>query len=134
MVEDMKSKLMEMAKKKGKKISPLEGESLKNVLEDLLGQASDAMATKVKDRMQKVSVLSDSKEGLEKGLDKAKDVVKELPDGSEDESEAEDESEEEEAKEHDSMGVEPKDDATKLKELEEQIKALKSKLDSKRMI
>lgn len=124
MIEDMKSKLMEMVKKKGRKVSDVEGESLKNVLEDLMGQASSAMADKVKDKMKKVSVMSDSREGLEQGLDKAKDTLEGMP-------ESEDE---EEPVEHDSMGIAPHDDAMKIKHLEDQISQLKMKLDNKRMM
>lgn len=47
----------------------------KDVLKKLKGVMSDDMHSPMKDSMQKVSVSSDSKEGLKKGLDKAQDIL-----------------------------------------------------------
>ena len=74
----MQSKLMEklIAKKKasGKELSDNEKQAKSEVLKSLHGQASDILRDKLKG-IKKVSVMSDSPEGLEKGLDKAKELL-----------------------------------------------------------
>lgn len=71
--------------------------------------------------MKKITVASDSEEGLEEGLEKAKEVLEAQEDESEDSEEMEDESEEMEDE------SEMKDVESEIAKLEEQIKALKSK-------
>lgn len=56
---------------KKKDISDNEAKARGDVLNDLQGMASEEMGKK----LQKVSVMSDSKEGLSKGLEKAKQIV-----------------------------------------------------------
>lgn len=70
---------MQFGKKKG--MSPLEMKAKMSVLKDLHGQSTNLM----KDGLKKVSVTSDSKEGLKAGLDKAEDI---LGEDSEEECEA----------------------------------------------
>jgi len=77
----MKSFQKMMEKKKASKMSPVEKDAKMNVLEDLRNHAMKAMGGKIK----KVTVASDSKEGLEKGLDMAKEKVEEV-ESDEDES------------------------------------------------
>lgn len=64
---------MKMLAKK-RDLSPSERQAKMDVVKDLRDAASEAMNSKM-DGLKKVSVLSDSQEGLEHGLDKAKEVV-----------------------------------------------------------
>jgi hypothetical protein len=82
------NKMMEkmMAMKKAKEMSPSEKNAKMSVLHDLKKQAQDAMGGKL-DGMKKVSVMSDSPEGLQHGLDKAKELTQNMPDESEDSDE-----------------------------------------------
>lgn len=69
--------LAELMKKKEEQDSPMsdmEKESKISVLNEIRDLASKAMGSKL-DGMKKVSVMSDSKEGLEKGLNKAEDLL-----------------------------------------------------------
>ena len=59
---------------KKKKIGNNEKEAKMGVMKEISDMAGAAMGDKLKG-LKKVSVMSDSKEGLEKGLDKAKDMV-----------------------------------------------------------
>lgn len=68
-----------MEKKKGmSKMHPLAQKAKMGVVEHMGKMADDAMADKVKG-LKKVSVASNSEEGLEHGLDKAKDILHGLP-------------------------------------------------------
>ena len=60
---------MEFGKKKG--MSPIEKKAKMNVLKDLNGQSSKLIS----DGLKKVTVASDSKEGLKAGLDKAEEII-----------------------------------------------------------
>ena len=137
----MQSKLMEklIAKKKasGKELSDNEKQAKSEVLKSLHGQASDILRVKLKG-IKKVSVMSDSPEGLEKGLDKAKELL-EAAQGSngdnilEHDSDEADEVEGEGAMEgDDSNGAEPEAESedeldAKIQELLKKKEALKSK-------
>lgn len=77
-MEHMK-KMIEKMRAKGKKMAPEEKKAKMSVLQDLHKEASSAMADGLKG-LKKVTVASDSEEGLEHGLEKAKDIVKEMPD------------------------------------------------------
>lgn len=71
--------LKKLREKKGMhKMHPMEQKAKMGVMEDLQKMAHDAMGGKLKG-MKKVTVASDSEEGLEHGLDKAHDVIKHLP-------------------------------------------------------
>ena len=93
-----KKMLMEMMMKKKDKKSPmsdLEMKAKKSVLGELKALAQDAMGEKVKG-LKKVTVASDSPEGLEKGLEMAKDKVEEMAEKPEMEEEDEEMEESEE--------------------------------------
>lgn len=73
MLHDKMKKMLD--KKKGHNdLSDVEQHAKKSVLEDLRDQASKAMSSKL-DGMKKVSVGSNSKEGLSHGLEMAHDIV-----------------------------------------------------------
>lgn len=69
-------------KKKDSKMHPLEMKAKMDVVKHLQDMAHDAMGSKLKG-IHKVTVASDSPEGLEHGLDKAKDVLGQGDDESE---------------------------------------------------
>lgn len=71
-------KLIDKKKKEGKTLSPVHKEARSTVLEDLMDHLSDMGMDKVKG-LKKVTVASDSKEGLAKGLDKATEMVEKSP-------------------------------------------------------
>lgn len=74
-------KMMDMlkAKMKDKKpVSGMEKDAKISVLGNLKDLLQKSMGSKLSD-MKKVSVVADSKEGLEEGLDEAKEVVEEVP-------------------------------------------------------
>ena len=123
-----KNKLKMLMMKKGRKIDGSEKDAAMSVLEELMGSASAAMADKVKSAkdMKKVSVMSDSKEGLKEGLDKAEDVIGQMPDGSQD-METEGSEDSEEAGENEMPGEEESSEM-----LEQKIKELEQKLQMKR--
>lgn len=65
-------------KKDEKKMHPMEQKAKMSVLDDLGKMADEAMGGKLSG-MQKVTVASDDKEGLEHGLDQAKSLLGKLP-------------------------------------------------------
>jgi len=70
----LRDKLMEALKNKKKDLSDSERDAKMDVVKDLRKSAMDSM----KDRLngvKKVSVMSDSEEGLKEGLDKAEDII-----------------------------------------------------------
>jgi hypothetical protein len=76
--------LKRLREKKGMhKMHPMAQKAKMNVLDHMSKMAEEAMGDKLKD-MHKVSVASDSKEGLEAGLDKAHDVLNSLPEAFDD--------------------------------------------------
>ncbi len=68
------NKLMQKKKMEGKEMSPVERQAKMNVVHEMRKMASDEMSEPLKN-MKKVSVASNSPEGLKEGLDKAKQVV-----------------------------------------------------------
>ena len=146
-----KARMMKMlASKKGKDMPDVEKKAKLDVLQSLRGQAEDAMKDKL-GSMKKVSVMSDSNEGMEKGLDKAKDMMhKHLSEGgmsdpspemadesdeespdheaseSADEERMEDSAESEDGKIYDNRPVEPSKDPLHMSvdELEAQLQHL----------
>jgi hypothetical protein len=67
-------KLMEK-KKKDKPMSDVAKDAKTSVLKDLQSMASNAMKDGLKGGLKKVTVASDSPEGLKAGLEKAEDMV-----------------------------------------------------------
>lgn len=121
--------MFEKMKKKGKEkdMDELHKSAKMDAVSEMRDMAAEAMKGKL-DGLKKVSVASDSKEGLQKGLEKAKELVNKGPMA--EEAAAEGESEEQEAAEQEAApGAESKEELMaeverKLKELEE----LKAKL------
>lgn len=62
------------AKKKARPMSDMEKKAKLQVLGDLASQADNAMSGKIKS-LKKVTVASDSEEGLKKGLEKAEEAL-----------------------------------------------------------
>lgn len=58
-----------------KKLSPLEQKSKMDVVKNLRDMASQSMSDRLGDLKKKVTVASDSDEGLKHGLEKAKEIV-----------------------------------------------------------
>lgn len=73
-MNDMMKKLLEKKSKDGKMLPDHEKEAKMSVLHDLKNHMNDMMANKV-DGLKKVSVMSDSPEGLKEGLDKAQELL-----------------------------------------------------------
>jgi hypothetical protein len=63
--------------KSGKKMSPMEAKGKLASLQELIKDMDDIMMKGMKDKkgMAKISVMSDSPEGLKAGLEKAEDVI-----------------------------------------------------------
>lgn len=70
---DKLSKLMSL-KKSGREMSPIEKKAKMDVLGKLNGVADEALGNKLKG-LKKVTVASDSPEGLSEGLSKAKEML-----------------------------------------------------------
>lgn len=69
----MHDKLKKMMEKK-RDLSPSEKNAKMDAIHEMRGAAAEMMGHKM-DGLKKVSVMSDSKEGLKKGLDKARGIV-----------------------------------------------------------
>lgn len=91
-------RLMDKMKKKGKELDPLEKEAKMSVVKAMREAASEEMTDKL-GKLKKVTVASDSKEGLQAGLDKAKEMMEKMPEGMEQSSEESEEASEEEQEE-----------------------------------
>lgn len=91
---DKFEKLLDKKKKGGKELSDVERDAKMSVVKHLKSLAGDEMSNRLKG-MKKVSVSSDSPEGLKAGLEKAEEMVDKMKGESEDE-------ESEEMAEHDS--------------------------------
>ena len=124
-----------MASKKAKQVSGDEQKAKLDVLKDLKKQAMEMMGEKVSG-LKKVTIASDSKEGLKKGLEKAEEVVDKSPEEQEACPECEGhgceacESEEHEASEspeQESSEESEEELDKKIKELMAKKEALKSK-------
>lgn len=128
-------KIIEKKKKDGKTLSPVHKEARSTVLEDLMDHLSDMGMDKVKG-LKKVTVASDSKEGLAKGLDKATEMVEKSPMAAMEDEDVSDHGAnevEEESPEHE-MSESEEDESSEHPETEEEIKQkieeLKAKLHS----
>jgi hypothetical protein len=140
MVNKMKDMKELFAKKK--KISDVEKEAKMGVLKEVSDMAGAAMGDKLKG-LKKVTVASDSKEGLDKGLEKAKELLDKDLAKSEDEEGpcAEcgkepcccDEHEASESPEHEKMedSSEKSPDEMSAEELKAKIEELQEKLAKK---
>jgi chromosome segregation ATPase len=132
-MEEFKQLLLKKQKEQMK--HPADKEKLKakaNVMKDLSDLLSKDMGEDMAS-MKKVTVASDSKEGLEKGLEKAKHIIEKKPEMDESsEEEKKDleeslESPEEEEKELEEGSEDSEDVDSEIKKLEEKIAALKAK-------
>jgi len=74
MMNDRMNALLEKKKKEGKSMPEHEKNAKLGVMEDLHKMASNAMGGKLSG-LKKVTVASDSPEGLSHGLDKAKEIM-----------------------------------------------------------
>lgn len=88
----MDAKLQKLKDLKKSKMSNLEKDAKSSVLNSLKDLAQSEMGGKLKG-LKKVTVASDSEEGLEKGLDLAKEKISEMPEMEEQENEYNEESE-----------------------------------------
>lgn len=140
----MHDMLKKMAKKnKGRDMSPAEVEAKSSVLKHLIGDMDLMMGDKLKG-LKKVSVASDSSEGLKEGLHKAQSLVDhagdksefgdikhtELPDEQEaieddGSSELQNQFAQEEDKDHDLQGAE-KSESEEDSDIKEKLRKLKS--------
>jgi hypothetical protein len=114
----MDPKMLKMlGKKKESKMGETEKEAKMNVVKEMRDMAAGEMGKKL-NGLKKVTVASDSKEGLFKGLDKAEDLLKMSKDEEEmpEEESSEEESSEDEMAEYADCSVEELD--SKIKELE----------------
>lgn len=136
MMEEFKKLLVDKARKqegKPKDEGKLRAKaSMAKELSDMLGSdLTDDMKSKVK----KVTVASDSEEGLKKGLEKAEDILE----GDEEENESEDSEDSEESDKGEGMHMRhryrhgqsdsesPEDIEMKIEELKRQLEDIKSK-------
>jgi hypothetical protein len=132
----MNPKFIELLKKKkaqGKELRPIEAKAKGDVINDLMSEMGGSAVDKLKG-LKKVTVASDSPEGMQKGLKMAEKVVKKSPSMIEDEVMKEEgsehemsESEDEESSEHEYAEHEDRDST--ILELKKQIEELKQKLD-----
>lgn len=73
MMDDKFLKMLS-GKKKKRELSDEERNAKLNVMKDMRDMAAGAMGDKIK-KLKKVTVASDSEEGIKEGLDKAKEIV-----------------------------------------------------------
>lgn len=76
-MNEMMKKLLMSKLDQGKDLSDDESSAQLSVLKDLKGQMKGMAGDKLKGGLKKVSVMSDSPQGLQEGLDKAQEVVSE---------------------------------------------------------
>jgi len=124
-------KLLAKKMKDGKKMSDSEKEAKSGVLSEMKDMASKMMGDKVKG-LKKVTVASDSEEGVKKGLEKAKDLLghsmsEESPEmeGSEVAEEESPEHEQEESKEEEMQELAQEMDASELDQAIQKLMELK---------
>jgi hypothetical protein len=114
----MNDKMLRMLGKKKEKMGDAEKEAKMSVIKEMRNMASGIMGDNLKN-LKKVTIASDSKEGLEEGLDKAKEVIEKQP-----MQEESDESSEEEQMEDCNMSEDEIDE--KIKELMDMKAKLKA--------
>ena len=120
----MFEKIIAKKKAEGKPMSPSHKKAKGSVLSDLMEHLGSMGLEKVKG-MKKVSVASDSKEGLKEGLEKAESIVEgeeESPEMELGEMESEDDMEESEEKSEEELKAE-------IEALKAQIEAMKEDLN-----
>lgn len=134
MMEGFKKLLMERAAKQG----PVDDKKMSAkamVMKELSDMLGDGMKNDMMDGLKKVSVASDSQEGLEKGLDLAKKKVEEMKEESPEEEASEspemEASEDESMEEHDMPEEESAEGDDEISALEKKIAELKAKKQSK---
>lgn len=127
-------KLLEKKRKEGKKLSDVEQEAKLGVVHDMKQMAMDEMGNSL-NGLKKISVASDSKEGLKKGLGKAEELL-EKPEMSHDEEgesleeEASESPEEEEQELESGKEKKPEDmDAEELQKHIDELMRLKEQKD-----
>lgn len=98
MHDEMLAKLLAKKAKSGKILSDNERQAKMDVLKSLDDEMSQEMGDKVKN-LKKVTVASDSSQGLEKGLEKAKKLLAKQDESAEPAEEEMDESSDEEESE-----------------------------------
>lgn len=121
MIKEFKELLMKKAKE-GKQADPERLKAGSEVLKEL----GDMFKDRLKGNLKKVTVASDSPEGLKKGLEKAEDMLEESHGGEEIEKEMEEEKEGDSG-EYSPHGEESQDADDEIAELEKKIAELKSK-------
>jgi uncharacterized coiled-coil DUF342 family protein len=121
MIKEFKELLMKKAKE-GKHADPERIKAGSDVLKEL----GDMLKDRIKGNLKKVTVASDSPEGLKKGLEKAEDMLDESHGGEEIEKEAEEEMEGDSG-EYSSKHEESESSDKEIAELEKKIAELKSK-------
>lgn len=140
---DKKKKMKEMSKDDMEdadmgKMHPMMKQAKMGVLKHLSDMASEAMSGKLHDGLKKVSVASDTEEGLKKGIDKAKEIVESghIPGSSaevDDAEEADKSKEGDEAEEaEESPEMESAEEEMSAEDLEKKIAELKAKLEAKK--
>ncbi len=123
--------------KKAKPLSPEAAKAKAKSIKELLSMLKDGMGEELKG-VKKVTVASDSKEGLDAGLDKAKELLGKEDQESEDkkeESEGDEvsplhkleESSESKEEEKSESPADEKSEEEKISELEKQLEELKAK-------
>lgn len=123
--------MLEKMKEKSKgDLSPEKAQALKSMLANLKSMVGSGLAEKMKG-LKKVTVASDSPEGLKEGLEVAKEKVDEVEDKADSMEHEKSESPEKEMKEEiqgeDSVESAEMNDEQKIAELEKQIEELKNK-------
>jgi hypothetical protein len=119
-MHDKLMKLMEKKKMKGGKLSDNEKSAKMSVVKDMQDMAKKAMSDSLPG-MKKVTVASDSTEGLKEGLEKAEEVMEKMP-----EEESSEEESSEESAPMEMMAEHMEDmDLDELKKLEEMIEMKK---------
>lgn len=121
MIKEFKDLLMKKAKE-GKHADPERLKAGSEVLREL----GDMFKDRLKGNLKKVTVASDSPEGLKKGLEKAEDMLEESHGGEEIEKEIEEEKEGDSG-EYSPHGEESQGADDEIAELEKKIAELKSK-------
>lgn len=110
-------KLLEKKKKSGMGMSDAEKDAKMSVIKDMQDMAKNAMGDKLSG-LKKVTVTSDSPEGLQKGLEKAKEI---LP--------KDDESSDEEESSHDAMDELENSGEEKMESSEDELHEIAQELD-----
>jgi ubiquinone biosynthesis protein UbiJ len=125
MMEEFKKLL---AKKKGEQQGKPMDEHKMKAKADMAKELSDMLGSDLtndmKSGMKKVTIASDSTQGLKEGLDKAEDII---DPSEESEEESEDSSEEESEDSDEMMASDSSSMQDKIAELEKQLEELKSK-------